>query len=376
MGEAQWAHRARKGLKYETLAAQLRSEIISGKWTPGTKVPTESELIKETGFSLTTVRKAYEALVEEGLVTRQRGAGTFVREWTPAREGRRGQVGLVLPETALYYAKVLQGLENTLATRRVALTLATSNYELEREREAVEAMLADGVRGIVMVPAFNADSVLENLRRVESLQSLPVPVVLVERSIPEVGAADPSEHVVSDHAGGAFDAIQHLLGLGHERIALVLRRAPHTAPGLRAGYRSACEADGLQQVVIDDEIDAWSADRADRALTELIDRGCTAALVFGDREAALLESVASRRGISVPDQLAVVSYDDELAELAGVPLTAISPAKYHVGVTAAEVMLRRVEHGRSFPVMQVTLRPQLVVRESCGAAALQKSAVG
>src|SRR5690625_6545801 len=72
MREAQWAHRARKGLKYETLAAQLRSEIISGKWTPGTKVPTESELIKETGFSLTTVRKAYEALVEEGLVTRQR----------------------------------------------------------------------------------------------------------------------------------------------------------------------------------------------------------------------------------------------------------------------------------------------------------------
>src|SRR5690625_3648645 len=126
MREAQWAHRARKGLKYETLAAQLRSEIISGKWTPGTKVPTESELIKETGFSLTTVRKAYEALVEEGLVTRQRGAGTFVREWTPAREGRRGQVGLVLPETALYYAKVLQGLESTLATRRVALTLATS----------------------------------------------------------------------------------------------------------------------------------------------------------------------------------------------------------------------------------------------------------
>ncbi len=370
--ESVWSRSGRRGLKFEELASQLRSQILSGVWTPGTKLPTENELIQETGLSLTTVRRAYEALVAEELVTRRRGAGSFVAERRPARETRQGRVGILIPETALYYAKVLQGLESTLAARRVSLTLATSNYEEEREREALQSMLADGVRGIIVAPTFRAGRERENLRRVEALQSLKVPVVLLERSLPELGAADPSEHVVSDHAGGAFDAMQHLLGLGHERIGLVLRRAPHTAPGIRAGYRTACEADGLEQVVIAEEMEAWDAERADRALAELRAHDCTAALVFGDREAALIEAAASRRGLDVPGQLAVVSYDDELAEIAEVPLTAMSPAKFHLGAAAAEVMLRRLENGRSSPVLQLKLRPHLVVRDSCGASAFAR----
>jgi GntR family transcriptional regulator, arabinose operon transcriptional repressor len=369
--ESVWSRSGRRALKFEELASQLRSQILSGAWTPGTKLPTENELIQETGLSLTTVRRAYEVLVEEELVARRRGAGTFVSERRAPRESRQGHVGVLIPETALYYAKVLQGLESVLTSRRVSLTLATSNYQEEREREALQSMLADGVRGIIVAPSFRSGQAQENLRRVEALQSLKVPVVLLERSLPELGAADPSEHVVSDHAGGAFDAMQHLLGLGHERIGLVLRRAPHTAPGIRAGYRTACEADGLEQVVIEDEMEAWKAGRADSALTELLDHSCTAALVFGDREAALLEAAASRRGLAVPGDLAVVSYDDELTELAAVPLSAMSPAKFHLGATAAEVMLRRLENGRSSPVLQIKLRPALVIRESCGASAFE-----
>ena len=370
--ESVWSRSGRRGLKFEELASQLRSQILSGAWTPGTKLPTENELIQETGLSLTTVRRAYEALVAEELVTRRRGAGSFVAERRPARETRQGRGGILIPETALYYAKVLQGLESTLAARRVSLSLATSSYEEQREREALQSMLADGVQGIIVAPTFRAGWESENLRRVEALQALKVPIVLLERSLPELGAADPSEHVVSDHAGGAFDAMQHLLGLGHERIGLVLRRAPHTAPGIRAGYRTACEADGLDQVVIAEEMEAWDAERADRALAELRAHDCTAALVFGDREAALIESAASRQGLEVPGQLALVSYDDELAEIAEVPLTAMSPAKFHLGATAAEVMLRRLENGRSSPVLQIKLRPHLVVRDSCGASAFAR----
>src|SRR5699024_11672056 len=102
------------------------------------------------------------------------------------------------PRRSSDLAKVLQGLESTLAARRVSLTLATSNYEEEREREALQSMLADGVRGIIVAPTFRAGRERENLRRVEALQSLNVPAVLLERSLPELGSADPSEHVVAD----------------------------------------------------------------------------------------------------------------------------------------------------------------------------------
>lgn len=370
-----WSRSGGRSLKFEELATRLRGQIISGLWPPGTKLPTENELIRETGLSLTTVRRAYETLVDAGLVARRRGAGSFVLDTGTARETRQGQVGILIPETALYFAKALQGLESTLASRRVSLRLATSDYEVEREQEALESMLADEVRGLIVVPTFRTDRGAENLRRVEALQQLPIPVVLLERSLPEVGAADPSEHVVSDHAGGAFDAMQHLLGLGHERIGLILRNSPHTAPGIRDGYRTACEIDGLEQTVLVEEMHHWTTDRARRALEELLGRGCTSALVFGDREATVLQAAALRLGIRIPEDFAMVSYDDELAELADVPLTAVSPAKYRLGATVAEVMLRRIENGRSFPTMQVKLRPQLVVRASCGAAALERREV-
>src|SRR5699024_7765971 len=119
-------------------------------------------------------------------------------------------------------------------------------------------------------------------------------------------------------------------------------------------------------------MEAWDAERADRALAELRAHDCTAALVFGDREAALIEAAASRRGLDVPGRLAVVSYDDELAEIAEVPLTAMSPAKFHLGAAAAEVMLPPLGHGRSSAGPPAQPGPHLVVRDSCGASAFAR----
>ncbi|UFU05958.1 substrate-binding domain-containing protein [Ruania halotolerans] len=76
---------------------------------------------------------------------------------------------------------------------------------------------------------------------------------------------------------------------------------------------------------------------------------------------------ARRRGLRVPEDLALVSYDDELADVADVPLTSVAPAKYRVGKLAAEILLRRITDGDAGPVHQVQLRPRIVIRDSCGA---------
>ncbi len=62
----------------------------------------------------------------------------------------------------------------------------------------------------------------------------------------------------------------------------------------------------------------------------------------------------------------MVSYDDENAEFAPVPLTAIAPPKYQLGQLAAEILLRRMRSGPLIPLEQIQLRPALVIRESCG----------
>lgn len=87
----------------------------------------------------------------------------------------------------------------------------------------------------------------------------------------------------------------------------------------------------------------------------------------GDREAALIARAIGQRGLQVPGDLTPVSYDDETADLAEVPLTAVTPPKFRVGRMAAEVLLRRLTEGDAFPIHQVKLRPRIVIRASCGA---------
>ena len=362
-------------LKFQELSEDLRREILAGTWAVGSKLPTEAQLARETGLSLTTVRRAYEDLVERGLVIRRQGAGSFVA--TPpsrALKKPRYTIGVLLPDTQLYYPKVLQGIEEHLTAQGASLQLSTYHYDLSRENSSIQFLLDAGVDGLLLVPTLTG--IPDPERRVAELAALPVPVVLLERSLEDLGAADRTEHICSDHQGGAYDAVKHLAGLGHERIAVLTRSnvagksANPTQSAVVAGYRSAVAdlglfADGEELPIFSSTKPEWEQDQAEAMYTRLRDSGATAALVFGDREATLLQTAALRRGVNVPEELSLVSYDDEMADIAPIPLTAISPAKHRLGMMAAEILLRRLKEGDACPIYQIRLRPRIVVRESC-----------
>lgn len=354
-------------LKFQSLADDLRREILAGTWPAGAKLPTEQQLATETGLSLTTVRRAFDELVEHRLVVRRQGAGSFVTVDAKKREVRtRRTIGVLLPDTQLYYPRVLQGIEETLSDAGASLQLTTSRYDCAAEDRSIQFLLDDGVDGLLLVPMLTG--IDDPVGRAHSLMNLPVPVVLLERSLIDAGAGDRTEHVCSDHQGGAYDAVDHLRRLGHDRIALMTRMNTPTEPAVVLGYRRAVQdlglTPGLEFAATKQQ---WSSTGAQRALEMLQESGATAALVFGDREATVLEAAARRAGLSIPGDLALVSYDDETADLAEVPLTAVSPPKHRVGRMSAEVLLRRLVEGDACPLHQVQLRPRLVIRDSCGA---------
>ncbi|MFD5124077.1 LacI family DNA-binding transcriptional regulator [Streptomyces sp. NPDC058385] len=352
-------------LKFRRLAAELRRRVLDGTWPQGTKLPTEQALAAETGLSVTTVRRAYEVLVRQELVERRQGAGTFatVRPDDPRPSGRA--VGVLVPTTVAYYPRVLQGIEDALAVAGARLVLACSRYDRTIERDAIERLLDDGVDGLLLVPMLH--ELAEPLTRTSELLGLPVPVVLMERRLVTAGPLDETEHVCTDHQSGAYVAVRHLHGLGHRRIALVLRSdGPHAAQ-IAAGYERAAgdlRLPGTARLSVPSA--AWNPGRADAAVAELTSDRATAAVCFGDREATLLLGAARRAGLRVPDDLALVSYDNEIADVAEVPLTAVSPPKYRLGRLAAEILLQRLADDGTGPVHQVRLRPELVVRASCG----------
>ncbi|MEU3152107.1 substrate-binding domain-containing protein, partial [Streptomyces griseus] len=202
----------------------------------------------------------------------------------------------------------------------------------------------------------------------EWLSTLEVPAVLVER---RAGIqAGRLEQVASDHAYGAALAVRHLASLGYDRVALVARvESPNTAL-LSVGYADAVQAMGLRpgpEYRIVTNGDAASADARFDEVVRAVESGeVRAALVHNDIDAIALVGILRARGLRVPEDLALVTYDDEVAEMSEVPLTAVAPPKQAVGAWALDLAVRRLSDPGT-PLAEILLRPELRVRASCGA---------
>jgi DNA-binding LacI/PurR family transcriptional regulator len=356
---------AARGEKFRRLAEELRRGIAELRWPDG-RLPTEQQLAREQGVSLNTVRRAVDLLVADGLVHRRQGSGTYIAgevARAATGESRPGPVvGICVPSMTYYYPRIIAAIEAELTRGGAQMMIRSTGYDAGRERSAVEGMLAAGASGLLLVPELEpgADPMVQH----DAIQSLGVPVVMVERRF--ATPADHHEFVCSNHSAGAYVAVRHLVALGHTRIGYLQRHSPFTADAVAAGFRTALADSGLAAANAPHAGRArWDLPDADAFLDELLAAGATAAVCFADREAALLVSAARRRGLSVPGDLSLVGYDDEVAELSEVPLTAVSPAKAEVGRLAAATLLRRIADP-SAPVVQQLVVPRLRVRDSTG----------
>ncbi|MFJ5869354.1 GntR family transcriptional regulator [Streptomyces parvus] len=362
-----------RGPKYLQVAERLRKEIADGFWAPGAQLPVERELADTLAVSINTLRRAVSELVDEGIVQRRQGAGTFVSpppEASPAGAGSpkgRRLVGVLVPSTTYYYPRVVDGIQRVLRDAGVGVVLASSKYDLGIERDEVRAMLDSGVQGLLLVP--NLHLLDEPQEYVDDLRRLSVPYVLVERRPPSPAPDDPTSYVATDHPGGVALAVRHLRSLGHERIGHLGRLRTGTSDAVARGFDEAAAllgADVVEGAVA--RADIWSAEGIAAYARHCADAGITAVFCHGDRDAAALVVAARRHGLSVPGDLAVVAYDDEVTEVGDIPLTAISPPKEEVGALAAQLLLGRMDFGSGAVSHRVDVQPRLIVRASCGAA--------
>ncbi|KND23666.1 substrate-binding domain-containing protein [Streptomyces sp. ARC12] len=351
-----------------------------------------AELAEELGMSAVTLRRDVEALAAQGLVERLHGAVVWPTGQSrpapaaaPPAEGL--VVGMVVPTTEYYYADVVRGARQTVEAAGARLTIGLSRYLPDEDAAQARRLLSTGADGLLLTPSWERGCP----ERGEGLWTAEqeVPVVLVERSAPLGHPAAGLDRVRSDHAHGAAEAVAHLAGLGHRAIALAVQDSP-TAPRLRVGYRAAVEALGLTPVSaapLDDAPSRSEAKRFERTLEYLCQAvasgNVTAAIVHSDADAIVLIPRLQARGVRVPEDLAVIAYDDEVAGLADLPLTAVAPDKHAVGAAAARLLLDRLgvaepagavagagETGRGAAARRhLDILPTLRIRVSCGAVA-------
>ena len=222
--------------------------------------------------------------------------------------------------------------------------------------------------GIIFGSVFLRDPV------VEALIDADYPCLMYNRRL----RSGRGNYIILDNVRASRDLTSHLIKLGHRRIGFIAGlRDVSTASDRLRGYREALRAVGVVPDPMLVRPGAFEAEIADRATKELLKLRCppTAIVAGNDLMALGVIQAAGEMGLHVPEDLAVVGFDD--IQIAGhweIQLTTMAQQKAEMGRLAATWMLEIIRDPRRFtrqPVQQV-LAPTLVVRRSCGAMAISR----
>jgi GntR family transcriptional regulator, arabinose operon transcriptional repressor len=358
--------------RYAQLMSHIRERILDGSLPAGARLPTELEIAAEHQISRGTVRQAMSALVNEGLLERVRGRGTFVRPLlpiaSPALRPAERRIGLVLAHSSgsQLDLDILIGVEHAAKSRGYQVSFAYAEESLEELDRDINRLRADNIAGMIIFPVSDA-SYDESIWRLAADR---VPFVLVDRYFPDLD----SDYVVADNLGGGYRATEHLLILGHRRVGFVYSsKGTLLTTSVRdrwQGYRRALLEYG--QLYDEQLVFQWPhrsntdpAGASDHLL--LREGGPTAIFAVSDAVALELLQAAQRVGLRVPEDLALVGFDDlSFAAHLSPPLTTIAQPRLDVGLRAGHLLINRIE-GQGTSPRHIDLPTSLIVRESCGA---------
>jgi DNA-binding LacI/PurR family transcriptional regulator len=352
------------------LAPTRRAHVLAALSRDG--IVRVSQLIEELGVTPVTVRRDLAQMEAEGLLVRVHGGavapqnGHAVEHTADFEPGHDDSIAVLVPSLNYYWPHVVRGMEQEARRRGYRLLLRGASYELQDERPVLERLVQDpAVKGLIVAPNTDTPHAQDV---VQWLADCGVPSVLTERDAVALPDRVPVESVTTDHALGALLAARHLADLGHRRVGLVLSRDSPTSRKIGAGWAAACDELGLTPTqhfehVLPDRASADFSDAVNASLDRTLGSGTTALLVHADAEAMAFVDLALARGISVPGDLSIVAYDDEVAELFTPALTAVGPPRAEVGAAAVDLLVRRIAEP-SRAVHRVTLSPTLQVRDS------------
>jgi LacI family transcriptional regulator len=323
----------------------------------GVSAMTVSRVINESPHvSADARRRVAAAIAELGYVPNRLARG-LIRQKTSA-------IGVIVPDVANpFFTLVVRGAEEVAWRAGYHVILCNTRADLERERSYLEDMLAFQVEGLLIAPAGDRSG--PNLR---VLKKNGVPFVLIDRSI----RGYDGDLVQGDSIAGAQRLVEHLIELGHQRIAMVTEAAEvSTARDRVRGYRQALEDAGIrfrpELVAESSAIDPRAAHDATLALLDLAEPPTAIFSVNNIAVVGVAEAIRER-GLEVPKDVALVCFDDiEHASRFYPFLTVMAQPAETFGTIAMQLLLDRLAGRVAERRRLVVLPADLIVRRSSGA---------
>ncbi|MEZ0166565.1 substrate-binding domain-containing protein [Kineococcus sp. LSe6-4] len=320
-----------------------------------------ADLAAELGTAPVTVRRDVEALAAAGRLHRRHGVVSAARPDTPAL-GRVVAVG----EPTSYLGVILRSADAAVAAHGGRYVLEVARDQATAAAAVRRALQAPDLAGILYAPRWrSAEDVASD--PVAAVCPPQVPLVVVERFAPRGSALAERDAVRSDHATGVHLALSHLRAHGHRRIVGFCRDDSPSARTVRGCFRDALRSLGLpvlsEPLLSSDGSDAGGTGRAPDPAEAVRRTQATAVFVHSDADALTLVPQLAGAGLRVPDDVSLVAYDDVVAGLGDVRLTAVAPPKREVGRAAVELLAWR-KATPDAPYRHLEIAPHLVERHS------------
>jgi LacI family transcriptional regulator len=326
------------------------------------------EIANELGVSLSTVSAVVNkrGYVSSGMREKVEHA-LLAASYQPnqiARSLRRKEsrtIGFIVPDLAnSFYSYLLRGAEDYLASMDYRLIVADSREDWKRQQDYLVAFTGKVTDGILLVPCLATDEQIEMIPAVVG----PTPLVYVDRSPHRA----PFDCVLIDNAQACFEATRHLIGLGHQRIAIIteplnLLSAVERLQGYRRALRSKKVRPDPRLIRTGDNkkesgywvgLDLLRMEDAPRAFVV-----CNNLMTLG------LLTATKESGLECPREVSVVGFDDcDWSEHLDPPLTTVTQPAAEMGATAAKMLLKRLRQPKLSPPVKTLLPVRLTVRGS------------
>jgi LacI family transcriptional regulator len=318
------------------VSAATVSRVINGR-------PEVSESVRESVLRI---------VHEQGYTTGRSpspGGGTF----------RTGLVAVTLPVVHhSYFSVILDGAGEAFYEHDLSMVLSPTLHEHDREASLLERLMHGTTDGALLILPEESSEELSALHRAG------YPFVIVD---PQRQPDELAPTVSAANMSGATEAVDHLLSLGHRRIAAITGPSGWIATDDRLrGYRAALAAAGIAPdpaLRIESDFSADGGRRAATALLALTEPP-TAIFAFNDMLAIGAMQAARRHGLSIPEGLSIVGFDDTIeASIAWPALTTVRQPLAEMGRIAVAQLVRLL-HSRRIEALHIELETRLVVRDS------------
>lgn len=327
--------------KYKQIADELRSDILTGIYKQS--LPTEQELCEKYQVSRQTVRQALSMLQNDRLIERRQGSGSYIRESSVPAFAERMSIAVITTYISDYiFPSILREIESVCSAGNSTPLLFTTQNQVATERKILNTLLEMEELDGVLVEGTKTGFPNPNLDLYRKLIERGIPLVFFHGYYPEL---QDTIYVLDDNYQGGEMLVDYLYQKGHRNIAGIFKSDDIQGHQRYAGYAAALQKHGLP---FDDNHVLWyDTELKNRIIERFFEpditiqtiKGCSAVVCYNDEIASHVISVMTQSGVSIPGELAVVSFDNsQYSEMAVPRITSLSHGDNNVGKIAAQLL--------------------------------------